>query len=102
MLNRDLHISTLCLVTLGLFDLITTVLLFNHGFGEGNPIFAWLAGHGPWPFILGKLCFLLGPVLLLEFVRKKSPTTAEQGTWIAFIAYATLYTLQLLRLRGAA
>ncbi|MBN9500867.1 MAG: hypothetical protein J0H02_03700 [Armatimonadetes bacterium] len=100
MLNSKVHLSTLCLVTLGLFDLVTTVMLFGRGFGEGNPLFAWLAGQGPWHFVFGKAIFLVLPVLALEYVRKRHPHSAEQGTWIAFIAYATLYVLQLLRIRN--
>ncbi len=101
MLNKDVHLSTLCLVTLGLFDLVSTVLLFNRGFGEGNPLFSWLASMGPFAFVFGKVAFLAGPILLLEYVRKTRPDTAETGTWVAFIVYATLYVLQLLRIRGS-
>lgn len=100
MLNREVHLSTLCLVTLGLFDLVTTVLLFGRGFGEGNPLFAWLAGYGPWAFVMGKVAFLVGPILVLEYARKTRPESADQATWIAFIAYAFLYVVQLLRITG--
>jgi hypothetical protein len=37
-------------------------------------------------------------VLILEYARAKHPKTAEQGTWIAFIAYALLYCSHLIRL----
>jgi len=102
MLNKPVHLSTLCLVTLGLFDLVSTILLFGRGFGEGNPLFSWLAAMGPFPFVCGKVVFLVGPILILEYARKTRPETAEVGTWAAFVVYATLYVLQLLRIRGAA
>ena len=100
MLRSPLRLSTACLATIGLFDLVTTIMLFGRGFGEGNPLFSRLAAMGPWPFVLGKAAFLIGPILILEFVRKSHPKTAEQGTWIAFGAYAFLYVLQLMRIRG--
>lgn len=102
MLNQPVRLSTLCLVTLGLFDLVTTVLLLGRGMGEGNPIFSRLLQYGPWAFVLGKALFLAGPILIIEYARKSHPTTAEQATWIAFVAYAALYVVQLLRIRGMA
>lgn len=101
MLNRPVRLSTACLATLGLFDLVSTVALFGRSFSEGNPIFSRLAHLGPWAFVLGKAIFLAGPILILEFARKSHPRSAEQATWIAFAAYAFLYVLQLMRIRGA-
>lgn len=97
MLSNKVHLSTLCLVTIGLFDLVTTMMLLNRGFGESNPLFAPLLRFGGPVFILAKLIFLIGPILLLEFVRSKHPKSAEQGTWIAFLAYAALYITHLAR-----
>lgn len=96
-----MHLSTLCLVTVGVTDLIFTIALLGQGFGEGNPLFRWLLREfGPAGFIGGKALLLSGPVLLLEWVRTKKPVSAEQGTWIAFIAYFGLLVLQFVRLRG--
>jgi hypothetical protein len=102
MLKSHVRLSTACLVTLGLFDLVTTIMLMGRGFGEGNPIFSRLLQYGPWAFVLGKVLFLAGPVLIIEFARKSHPKTAEQATWLAFCAYAFLYVMQLFRIRGMA
>ncbi|HVL38659.1 MAG TPA: DUF5658 family protein [Fimbriimonadaceae bacterium] len=91
MLNSKVHTSTAVLVTIGLFDLVTTLMWLNQGFGEGNPLFRWLASHGTAPFVLGKILFLVGPVLLLEYARKTHPKSAEQGTWIAAGFYLLFY-----------
>ncbi len=99
MLKGKVHLSTLCLVTLGLTDLFFTIALLGRGYGEGNPIFrALLRNFGPVGFVAGKVLLLAGPVLLLEFVRTRHPKSAEQGTWIAFIAYFAMLALQFSRL----
>lgn len=101
MLNSHVRLSTACLVTIGLFDLVTTIMLLSRGMGEGNPLFSWLLQFGTWAFVLGKVIFLAGPVLIIEYARQKHPETAEQATWIAFAAYAFLYGAQLMRIRAA-
>lgn len=102
MLRSRVHLSTLCLVTVGLADLLFTIALFGRGFGEGNPLFRTLLHmFGPIGFIGGKVVLLAGPVMLLEYVRTKRPDSAEQGTWLAFVVYFGLLALQFLRLRGA-
>ncbi len=101
MIQKHVHLSTICLVTLGLTDLIFTLVLMRQGLQEGNPIFRNLLHEfGPTGFIAGKIVLLVGPVLLLEYVRTKNPKSAEQGTWIAFAAYFFLLAYQFLRLRG--
>lgn len=97
LLQGHVHTSTVVLVTIAMFDLVTTLMLLNQGFGESNPIFAPLVARGSLVFSLGKLLFLAVPVLILEFARKHHPKSAEQGTWIAAIAYGTLYLLHLVR-----
>lgn len=99
MLSRRVRLSTLVLVTIAMFDLVSTVLLLAAGFGESNPLFGTLlerAGIGA--FIAAKSLFVAGPVLLLEHVRTRSPQSAEQGTWIAAASYAMLYCVHLIRL----
>jgi len=99
MLKGKVHLSTACLVTIGLVDLVFTIVLFGRGFGEGNPLFRTLLNLlGPAGFISGKVLFLVGPVLLLEYVRTKHPKSAEQGTWVAVIVYFTMLALQYSRL----
>jgi len=101
MLKERVHFSTVVLVSIGLFDLVTSLAWLNQGFAEGNPLFAWFAQRGAWAFAAAKILFLAGPVLILEFARQRHPRSAEQGTWIAAAFYALLYTLNLLKLNGS-
>lgn len=98
MLKSSVRLSTACLVTLGLFDLVATILLLAMGMAEGNPIFSRLLQLGVPIFVLSKVIFLVGPILLIEYARIDHPKSAEQATWIAFTAYAFLFVLQLLRI----
>jgi|GEM_PF-2803356 len=100
MFRSNPRLSTVLLLTVGTFDLVTTLMWLNAGGLEGNRLFAWFAGHGSFALVAGKLTFLLGPVLLLEFARTRRPVTAEIGTWVAFAAYLYLYVGHLLRLQG--
>lgn len=95
MLQGKVHLSTIVLVSIGLFDLVSSLIWLHMGYAEGNPIFARLAAFGAVPFAVGKILLLAGPVLLLEFARKHHPKSAEQGTWIAAVAYGALYAKHL-------
>ncbi|MDI9641135.1 DUF5658 family protein [Kamptonema cortianum] len=92
--------STAVLTVVGLVDLISTVLLLNLGAQEGNRFFAVLWASSPSLFVIAKLVMLFGPIAILEFAREKHPTSAEQGTWIAALAYLALWGTQILRLGG--
>jgi uncharacterized membrane protein SirB2 len=98
MLKEKVHTSTLVLVTIGMFDLLTTLLLLRMGMGESNPIFGPILSYGILPFVVATLVFLAGPVLLLEFVRQRHPHSAEQGTWLAAGFYALLYVVHIVRI----
>ena len=93
------HLSTICLLTIGTFDLVTTLMCLNAGHGEGNPVFAYFVQFGSFALVGAKLAFLFGPVLLLELARRYRPVTAELGTWFAAAAYAYLYVRHLLEIR---
>ncbi len=96
------HLSTLCLVILATFDLVTTLFWLHIGFGEGNPLFAAIAARfGGIGFAIAKLVFVFVPVGILEYARTKRPTTAEIGTWVAFLAYGFLYLKHLVNYFGA-
>lgn len=85
------HLSTALLVSVGLFDLLTTIAWLNMGGQEGNRYFARLWEQSPPAFVAMKLVFLFGPVAILEWARKKSPKSAEQGTWLAFGFYVLFW-----------
>ncbi|MBS1715938.1 MAG: hypothetical protein JST30_16545 [Armatimonadetes bacterium] len=96
--RQTVRLSTIVLVTVALFDLVSTLMWLNMGHGEGNPIFAYLASVGTGPFVLGKLLFLVVPLLAIEYARTKRPVTAEVGTWVAAVAYAGLWGSHVIRL----
>lgn len=93
-----IYLSTAVLLAIGLVDLVATLAWLGLGHQEGNPLFHALWQIGPSAFILGKAAFLIGPVALLEYARKRSPLSAEQGTWIAAAAYLALWGTQLARI----
>lgn len=86
------------LLTIGTFDLLSTLMWLRIGGAEGNPLFAGYAMSSPLVLVGVKLPFLFGPVLMLEFARRYRPVTAEIGTWVAAIAYLYLYVSHLLSL----
>lgn len=97
-LRNEVRLSTVLLVAIGTFDLVTTLMWMNSGFMEGNPIFAAIAAHGSIFFALCKLVFLFGPVLILEFARNRKPMLADCATWFAICAYLGLYGGHLIQL----
>jgi hypothetical protein len=98
MLVKRVQMSTIVLVTIAMFDLVTTLLLLAQGFGESNPIFNHLLETGGIAaFVSAKIFLVAGPILLLEYVRKHRPESAEQGTWIAAGFYGMLYVMHLVR-----
>lgn len=97
MLLKRVHISTLSIATISLFDLVTTLILLNRGFGEANPLFASLLEYGHWVFVLTKLAFVIVPILMLEWARTKKPILAEIGCWSAFLLYFVLYVGNFVR-----
>ncbi len=98
--KREPKLSTVILAVLGIVDLISTLVLLGFGAIEANPIFAALLRMGPVWFILAKLVMLAGPIALIEFARSRAPKSAEQGAWVAVIAYFIIWGGQLLRLGG--
>ena len=98
-LRERVHLSTLALVTIATFDLVTTLLWLHAGQAEGNPFFNSIARHGSLVLALAKLVFIAVPVAILEFARTKRPISADIGTWLAAALYAALYTSHLIQLQ---
>lgn len=99
-MNERVRTSTLCLLLVGMADLITSLMWLHSGQGEGNPLFAWLASHGSLAFALGKIAFLAGPIAILEYARKFKPMTAEVGTWLATLLYLLLLSTHIRAMFG--
>lgn len=95
-----MHLSTFLIVVVGLFDLVSTLRLLQMGHAEGNPLFGWLLQFGVPAFVLGKVAFLAGPVILIEWARRKEPKSAETGAWIALVFYLLIWGGQIVRMGG--
>lgn len=98
MLKGKVYLSTLALTTIGLFDLVTTLILIELGVKEGNPLFRWFLSYGPFHFAIAKVVFLAGPIAMLEYARQHKPRLAEVGTWTSFCLYAMLYVGHIITL----
>ncbi|HTQ08725.1 MAG TPA: DUF5658 family protein [Fimbriimonadaceae bacterium] len=96
----EVRVSTVCLLMVGMGDLITSLMWLHAGYGEGNPLFAWLASQGSIWFALGKVIFLAGPILVLEYARQVRPRSAELGTWLATLLYMFLLFAHIQRQFG--
>ncbi|MBS1721626.1 MAG: hypothetical protein JSS66_01330 [Armatimonadetes bacterium] len=99
MAQSPVRLSTVVLVTVAMCDLVSTLFWLNSGQGEGNAFFAELARHGSFAFSFAKLAFLILPLALIEWARKRRPITAELGTWVAAGAYLYLWGGHVLTLR---
>lgn len=97
-MDRPLHLSTALLLLIGALDLISTLVLMKLGMREANPLFARILQTGIPNFVAAKVFFLACPILVLEYVRTKKPRSAEQGTWIAVLAYLVLYLTHISKL----
>jgi len=93
-----LRLSTAILMTIGVVDLVSTLFWLSIGGQEGNPTFARILEHGEFYFVVAKLLFLFGPIVILEIVRQYKPKTAELGTRIAIAAYLVLWLTQIVRI----
>jgi hypothetical protein len=101
-MRERVQLSTLCLLIVGMGDLIVSLLWLHASgpFGEGNPLFSWLARHGSLAFVLGKLAFLAGPIAILEYARQFRPRSAELGTWIATFLYLLFLAVHMRSMYG--
>jgi hypothetical protein len=94
----NLRLSTILLLTIGLFDLVASLMMFRMGYTEGNPLFRYLLEQSQASFVFGKIVFLAAPIAMLEYAHQIKPKTGEIGTWVAFWLYATIYVAHMIRL----
>ncbi len=100
-LGGPVRASTLCLLIVGMGDLVSSLAWLHAGYGEGNPLFSWLVRTGgSMAFAVGKLVFLAGPIAMLEYARRFRPRTAEYGTWLATLLYLMLLSTHIRTLFG--
>ena len=80
------------LLVLGTADLVSTILWIERGLAqEANPLFHYFWNQGVPVFVAAKYVFLLGPILLLEWARRRRPRFALWGLRTGVLAYLFLY-----------
>lgn len=86
--------ESIWIAIIGLADLTTTMLWIHfHGAEEANPVFAHYLKMGIVWFALAKLLLLAGPIVLLEWARRRKPTFTRYASRFAIGAYCGLYAV---------
>lgn len=86
------------LAAIGLLDLFSTIWLVSHrGAAEANPLMARFLELGVGVFVLVKLLFLVVPLVVLEWSRRRTPVFARRAMNVATAAYLSLYILGVVR-----
>ncbi|HLK59784.1 MAG TPA: DUF5658 family protein [Chthonomonadaceae bacterium] len=89
------------IAAIGLADLVTTLVWMRcYGADEANPLFAFFWQHGAWAFIAAKGFFLLGPLLVLEWARRRDPRFVLLASRVVIVAYLLLYIVGVARLNA--
>ena len=95
--------ESIALVTIGVVDLITTLVWVNKsGASEANPIFKTYLQMGNGWFVVSKMLLLLGPVFLIEWARLSRPNFAKMGARFAIIGYIAIYSAGVTGLNQSA
>lgn len=81
-------------VSLGLADLLCSLAAFSLGFGEANPVLAWLGRHGM--FVPGKiaLTILVAGLISLLYNRRPARVVAWSGV-LAMVAVNAYHFVHL-------
>lgn len=89
------------LLSIGSADLISTILFIEkHGASEANPLFKayWEMGLGA--FILAKCICVIGPVLVMEWARRRNPRFVRMAMRTAIVGYALFYGIGVVHLNN--
>ena len=82
-------------------DLASTIwLVARHGAAEGNPIMRFYLEQGVGVFVLAKMLFFLGPLVILEWARRERPRFVHGMLRLGIVLYVGSYGLGVLRLNG--
>src|SRR5437660_799811 len=90
--------STYLLGSICMVDLSTTVVLLRFGgAAEANPLMARFLAHGVCAFVGAKLVFILLPICILEWARRRRPLFVLRAVAFGIAAYLMLYTVGVSR-----
>lgn len=94
---RHISVQTILIACFGIADLISTLwLLHVHGAAEANPLMAYFLAYGNTAFILAKTAFLLGPLFILEWARRRNPIFVRRASSAAVLAYVGFYVFGVM------
>jgi len=84
--------ETWILAAICLVDLITTLWFVRHGgASEGNPVMNFYLQQGVLPFVVAKCVLFLGPLLVLEWARRRNPRFVLTMLRVGIALYLGLY-----------
>ncbi len=93
--------ESLVIAAIGVADLVTTIVFIkHHGAQEANPLFRHYWEMGLAAFIIAKLICLLGPLLVLEWARKRNPRFVAGALRTAIVGYLGFYIAGYMQLNG--
>src|SRR5690348_8831099 len=91
------------IAAIGIADLVTTIIFIkHHGAHEANPLFRHYWEMGVPAFIAAKMACLLGPLVVLEWARKRNPRFVSRALRGAIAAYLTFYGVGFAKLNSPA
>ncbi len=89
------------LAAIGIADLLTTIIFIQYrGAQEANPLFQRYWQMGVTVFILAKLACLIGPLMILEWARRRNPRFVSYALRTAIAGYILFYGVGFFRLNG--
>ena len=90
-------LSALCLADMG-----STMWLVLSGVAvEANPIVGYYMSHGTWVFAAAKVFMLVGPLIVLEWIRQQKPLFVRNMMRVGLVLYLLVYTGGILTLNTA-
>ena len=91
--------ETWIIMAIGVADLATTILFIqHHGAHEANPLFKRYWEMGLTVFIAAKCALLVGPLVVLEWARRRNPHFVSWALRSAIAAYVVMYGVGYMRL----
>ena len=86
-INPTRLLAGVCLLDLG----TTLWVLSFHGGSEGNPLMRGFLSHGVATFVAAKLAFVVIPVAVLVWARRRRPLFVHRASWAGVAAYLVIY-----------
>src|SRR5690349_18137079 len=90
------------IAAIGMADLITTIIFIrHHNAQEANPLFKHIWDMGLPAFIIAKLICVTGPLMILEWARRRNPRFVSMALRCVIVGYLGLYGVGVFHLNGS-